>query len=100
MIRTNKPIIIFVLFTALAITCSAARAQGIYNISFQDIKKQKEELSKHNEIDSGMLNTRMDRYNKIKEKVEVYETVLNGTAEELKDELKDLTTALHKKLTE
>jgi len=70
----------------------------------QDLASFKRELegfdSKGKEVTEKILETRIKRYKALRQKVETYETVLSGTAQELKDELVQLTKDLQAKLVE
>jgi hypothetical protein len=66
-----------------------------------DIQRAKEDI-KALDTDSSdrSLQVRLDRYEKLKDKVENYEMLLNGTATELKAELMSLGSEIRKKMVE
>jgi hypothetical protein len=65
-----------------------------------EITRQEKELNSRADVTDKMMETRIQRYQEIKNKVEMYETVLNGTASEMKEQLAKLTDTVRAKLVE
>jgi hypothetical protein len=63
-----------------------------------DLKALTADLDKKEDVTSKIYETRIKRYQAIRDKVSIYETVLTGTADELKTSLDELATKLKEKL--
>lgn len=64
-----------------------------------NIKKLQEDFSGlDDEIKERSLDIRLEKYKALREKVEMYEDVLHGTADELKESLNELTKQIKKKV--
>ena len=67
------------------------------------IKEMNEDLEKFNPSGKKaerVMEDRVRRYKELKERVENYEVLLSGTAEDLKVQIDELTRKIHAKLVE
>ena len=65
-----------------------------------DIKRLTADLEKRADLTGKMADDRIQKYQELRSKVEMYEVVLNGTADDLKASIAQLTETLKTKLTE
>lgn len=65
-----------------------------------EIQRFSDDVDKTDDMTERMMEGRMNKYTALKEKVDIYETLLQGTADELRDDITKLTKKLQKKLTE
>lgn len=66
----------------------------------ESIKRFSDEIDKVDDLSEKMMSNRLEKYNAIKEKVDIYETLLQGTADEMRESITKLTKKLQNKFTE
>lgn len=90
--------------TLIPVVDTKASKNSMWKSALSEIKSEykslSEELNKIETITDTMLKVRLDRYNQLKEKISMYETLLSGTADELKESLDNLTKLIKEKVVE